>query len=327
MAGEADEDGAQVPQDEDALKPVLVEVPEIAELEAAEAAKGIDDKPLKASDDGAQALREQLQAKDAQIAQANHRAAEADARTREAIRIAQDRDAVARNAHAQTQEAQYDTLTNGLGQAQAEEEAASRELQAAKEAQDYAAEVVAQRKMNRAQGRIQSFEGAIGQLANDRQQQQAWAEQQARQPQQQRQQQQPVQLSPEQIAAEIDADPQLIPAEKAWLKKHPEARMNKDKHDLLRAAYNITVARGFARGSDAYIRTLDEAMGYSTEKPRSRGGAVSAPASSRASSGNGTRMVPVTRAEQDLAQALGLSTQTWANSKAKLADDPDSLTN
>lgn len=282
--------------------------------------------------DPVQALTEQLEA--SKQAQELDRAAriQAEQRADEALRFAQDRDMRARQAYDASQDAQYSTLQNALQAAQTERDAARARAKAAKETGDYDAEIEAHEILGRASYEIKQYEVSIAQLGEQRRQEAEWAEQQRRNPQPQGQPQQQRQFSPQEIAASIDADQNLLPTEKSLLKQYPQWRTDPKMQRRLQTAYDITIDRQQARGTSAYIDTIKEIMGVKTEQRQVGAGGVSAPVSRDAPTISGKQVHPnrvvLTKADQEIASALGIDLskkeerEAYARNKRARANEP-----
>lgn len=280
-----DKDLAAVPLDE----PVLVE------LEPAGAGPAVDvdpdepEPPVRAKrepedDDGAAALERQLAAaKEAERA-ANQRALQAEA---EAERLK------ARGA-----DAEKELLANELASAQAEEAAAQAELEKAFEIGDAKAMAAAQAKIGRAAAKIVNMEGAVAAQADD-------AKTQANAP-------------AVDIVTAIDRDPKLMPAEKEWLKAHPEVLTDPMTNRELDVAYSRALREGHKRGTPAYFNYLNEFLGYETARKGDDGGTVlaAAPVSRDERSSTGRRITPtqvhLTPRQREMAALTGVSDAEYA---------------
>lgn len=277
-----DKDLAAVPLDE----PVLVE------LEPADAGPAVEVDPepepparpkREPDDDGAAALERQLAAaKEAERA-ANQRALQAEA---EAERLK------ARGA-----DTEKELLANELASAQAEEAAAQAELEKAFEIGDAKAMAAAQAKIGRAAAKIVNMEGAVAAREDDAKTQAAPAVD---------------------IMTAIDRDPKLMPAEKEWLKAHPEVLTDAMTNRELDVAYSRALREGHKRGTPAYFNYLNEFLGYETARKSDDGGTVlaAAPVSRDERSSTGRRITPtqvhLTPRQREMAALTGVSDAEYA---------------
>lgn len=232
-----DEEIAAVPYDQ----PVLVDLGTEDDIPPAEEPKPPEVKAKEATDDGVNVLKEQMKALEEATKRANDRATAAE---QEVIRARQERE-TAIKSQARTEE---DAIQSGLTAAQAEQESATAALKAAFEAGDSDALAKAQARIGRAAADIREFERSAALLA----------ERKEAQPEPSRQQYQ----APQDINAAIDANPQFLPTERDWLKKHPEALMDASRNKELEVAYIKATRKGLSRGTPDYFKFLETEMGY-----------------------------------------------------------------
>src|ERR1700742_4582085 len=190
-----DEEAASIPLDQ----PILVELPGGVIDEPK------DDKADKAAktdqvDPDAKRLQEQLEA-----SHAAQRAA--DARAEKAEREAAESRRIAAEETTRRHSLEGDVITGGLAAAQAELAAAEQELERAGEAGDFKAMAKAQSRIGRASAQVVNLESGAAEIAERKK---APVQEQARQ-------------APQDPVEAIRSNPNLMPAEKAWLEKHPEA--------------------------------------------------------------------------------------------------------
>lgn len=289
---------AAIPLDE----PVLVELepaPSGAADTGAKAADAEDDR----EDDGSEGLKEQLAA--------SQEAAKRDREAREtAEREARAARAEADELRSSNTDNEKELLTSSLASAQAEEASAQAEFEKAYDLGDAKAMAAAQGKIGRAAAKVVNFEGAIAQFDEK-----------------------PAKKAEEKvdIITAIDRDPNLQPAERDWLKEHPETLTNDRLNRKLSVAYDEAVSKGHKRGSDAYFKFLDKFMGYAKADPKPRdedveddsaGGDVAAPVS-RESRGVGGRpnqntRITLTPTERELARSMNLTDVEYARGKVQL---------
>lgn len=306
---------------------ILVEVGETTlEGDPVVAVDAVEDTPK----EGAAALAEQLEAARFAETQARQERDEARAQAAEALRIAQDRDMRARQEYAAREDAQHATLQTGLHAAQSEREAARQKLKIAQETGDYDAAADATEQLGRVAYEIKQYEIGIAQVSEQRRQEAEYAEYQRRNPQ--RQQQQPRQFSPQEITEAIDSDTNLMPLEKAWMKKHPNDRVDPKRQQLLQIACQRAAEDGHARNTPGYLKRVDDIMGYRDNQRTSSPGAVSAPVSRDAPTLSGRQAqgnrVVLTKGDQEIATALGIDLtnkeerERYARNKRNRANEP-----
>lgn len=289
-------------KDEAELARVPLEEPVLVELEPAgtgadvAAAKPEDDDepPARDDDTGAEDIAAQLRA--AQDATAAER------RAREAA------EAEAARLRAVSVDTEKELLTSSLEKAQNERDAAKAAYKQAYEAGDPDAMADANDKIGRAAAQIVHFEGAIANFGE--------GERPA-----------PKQDAPVDVLTAIDRDPQLLPSEKEWLKKHPETLVQGSALNAeLTVAHNRALAAGHARGTDAYFKSVDKFLGFDKSSGRSdnqeRAPAVAAPVSRDSRSFGGQPLKPsqiqLTPEERQMARNLGQSETTYARNKLLL---------
>lgn len=245
------------------------------------------------------------------------RAQEAAAREQELRKQYEDQGRNFRTVVDQRGKAELDAINNGIAAAQAEADAATQELTAYGETQDWGGIAKAQAKMSRAQTRLVQLEDAKVNF-------EARLEEVKRLQQQPQQQQygDPV----EQHIAQMQG---VNEAQKSWLRSHPETISDPEKNSYLRAAHYQSQRKNLVAGSDAYFQFLEEQLGYRTptqaeeseqELPPQN---VSAPPSREAPSASGrttpTR-VTLTAEERQIAAASGITEIEYAKNKLKLME-------
>lgn len=291
-----DEEIAAIPLDQ----PILVELPggviDVDEEGGIVADKSTGKTKEPEAVDGAKVLQEQLEA--------SHRAHEAErARADKAERDATDARKLAAEAGKRTAALEGDVITGGLAAAQAEVVSAKQALQTAGEAGDYKAMADAQERIARAAGKILNFEAGAAEIAER-------PKVEARQEQ--------VRQAPLDPIAAIDSNPNLLPAERQWLKDHPDAVIDMKRNNELGVAYERAVKQGLTRGTPAYFTYLNEFMGY--EKPandadNSRETNVSAPPSRQERGGDGrpsANRITLSPEQREIAKSMGVTDIEYA---------------
>lgn len=294
-----DEELKAVPGDQ----PVLVQLPEFIETpEQAEVPekKKPDLKIVEKDDDPVKVLTEQMEAM--KTANAAEIAREREERRKSDLRADQaERDRLA--ALADKAETESDAVTSGLAAAQAEQVAAKAALKSAGEAGDWEAMGEAQARIARSASDIREFERAAAQIADDKK----------RAPAEQTNQRQ---LS---VNEAIDGNPQLLDAERVWLKAHPEAIIDPARNKELDVAYVRATREGLSRGTPAYFEYIEKFMGYKTaDKQQDDDMTVAAPPSrnDRGNDGKPTGgKIMLSPEERDLAKSMGVTDIEYARQK------------
>ena len=300
---EKQEDIDKVPADQ----PVEIEIKDDAPLvvdagdggtKAAEA-KPDDPKPEPQVDEGERLLRRQLEEANRQVAAEQRRAWEAEQRRQQA-------EVNARAGYQTAEQAQYEVILNAIQAAQAESLAAKQDYKQAVVNGDPDGQAEAQEKIATAAAKLVTLEDTRLTFEARVQQQRQ---------QQQIQQQQPRQ--PRNINEYIDMLPDLIPAERQWLKSHSDALTDQRKNVALQHHFWEAVqTRGHKRGSEGYFKYLEEALGY-REPPkvqRQRNPTVAAPVSRDAPSGVETspNRITLTPEQREAAKISGISDIEYA---------------
>ena len=298
-----DEEAAAIPLDQ----PILVELPG-GTVEGGETPEPKAKAKSEKVDKDAQRLQDQLEA-----ALSAQRASEE--RTAKAERDAVEARRLAVEADKRTSALEGDLITNGLTAAQNELAAAEAELERAGEAGDYKSMAKAQSRISRASAQIVSLESGAAEVAERKT---AAPERSA---------------APSDPMAAIDGNPNLLPAEKAWLKAHPDAVIDTRRNNELSVAYERAIKKGLVRGSTEYLDYLNDFMGYETQ--RNDGDRdVQAPPSrnDRGSDGRPTgNSIQLDPAERETAKRLGVSEVDYAKNKLRMQErmraDPERYPN
>lgn len=297
-----DEEIAAVPLGQ----PILVELPGgVSDL------SGDDDAGKKAEpvveDSGAKALQGQLEAM-----QAAQRAS--DARAEKAERDAAQARREAEEATQRATALEGDVITGGLSAAQAELAAAKRELVRSGESGDFEAQADAQARIGRASAQIVNLEGGAAEVAER-------IEKKPPQVQQHQERQ-----NPDPIAG-IDANPNLFPAEKAWLKAHPDSVTDTKRNNELGVGYERAMKQGLTRGTPDYFAFLEDFMGYaktSSDTNHDGSTSVQAPVSRQERGGDGRptgNKIQLDPEERMLASNMGISETEYARNKQRMQAD------
>lgn len=302
-AVKTDEEISHIPLDQ----PILVELPGgVADEEAPE-------KPGKTAKEptypGAKQLQEQLEA-----AQAAQRAS--DARAEKAERDAAQARREAAEATTRSHTLEGDIITGGLASAQAELAAAEAELERAGEAGDFKAMAKAQSRIGRASAQVVNLESGAAEIAE-------------RKPPVKEAVQEQVRQQPTDINVAIDTAPNLFPAEKVWLKAHPDAFMPGPRNNELSVGYERAIKQGLVRGTPAYFEYLEDFMGYA--KSDNQGStSVQAPPSRNDRDTEGrpsNSRVTLSPEQREMAKNLGVSEIEYAKNLVKFhaaqKADPD----
>lgn len=288
-----DEEARAVPLDQ----PILIELP----------GGTIEDEPedkktskVEPSDPDAKRLQEQLEAAQAAQRASDERASKFERDANERIAKAERE---AKEAHERTRALEGDVINGGLSAAQSERDAAMNEYIRAGEAGDLKAQAHAQSKIGRAEAKILNLESGAAEIA----------ERKTEPKQEQRQQLDPM--------AAIDANPNLLPSEKAWLKSHPDSVIDTRRNNELSVGYERAIKKGLVRGSADYLAFLDDFMGYASNN-EDRSTSVQAPPSrnERGNDGRPSNRITLTPEERDIAKSLGVSEIDYAKNKVRFEE-------
>lgn len=302
-AVKTDEEISHIPLDQ----PILVELPGGMENEEVPEVK--TGKTKEPTDPGAKQLQEQLEASQAAQRASDLRADKAERDATEARRLAAE-------ATARSHSLEGDIVTGGLAAAQAELVAAEQELERAGEAGDFKAMAKAQSRIGRASAQVVNLESGAAEIAERKPPKAEPVQEQTRQ-------------QPTDINVAIDTAPNLLPAEKTWLKAHPDAFMPGSRNNELSVGYERAIKQGLVRGTEAYFEYLEEFMGYA--KSDNQGStSVQAPPSRNDRDGDGrpsNTRITLSPEQREMAKNLGVSEIEYAKNLVKFQAaqkaDPD----
>lgn len=297
-----DEEIAAIPLDQ----PILVELPGgvIDDIDDTDDKGGKVEKTGKTEtvDNGAKVLQEQLEA--SQRAQESERA-----RADKAEREAADARKAAAEANKRTTTLETDVITGGLAAAQADVKSAKAAYKTAFEAGDADAMADAQERIGRGAAKVLNYEAGAAEIAERKEIPEVRQEQT-------RQITDPIQA--------VDSNPNLFPAEKEWLKSHPDAITDTKRNNELGVGYERALKKGLVRGTPDYFAFLNEFMGY--EKPATNDDDnqgridVSAPVTrtERDTSGKpSSNRVTLSPEQREMAKNLGVSELDYAKNLVK----------
>lgn len=297
-------------------EPVLIEL-DAAPSNSEPGGQEEDKTPVRAQDepDEVATLKEQIAA---HVTASAANQAKLDAVERErhaALRIADERTQELERVRSQAEQSEVDSITRGLAAAQAEQQSAQAELTRAFETGDGAAMGAAQAKIARAAATIVQYEQSAAQVASAK-------KTVIEQPQQQRQ---PVNDDP---MSTLDTNPAITPAERTWIKSHPEVWIDPRRNQELGVAYDRAIRAGHPRGTDGYFKFLNEFMGYAkTEQSddNERQINVAAPVSRETPSGGGPRTngskVTLSPEQREIARNMGISEIDYARGVLRLGEE------
>jgi hypothetical protein len=306
-----DEEIALIPLDQ----PILVELPGgvIANDPPEQENKTGKTSRVEPSDPDAKLLQQQLEAAQAAQQTERDRADKAERDAAEARRLAQE-------ATTRSQSLEGDIITGGLAAAQNELAAAEAELERAGEAGDFKAMAKAQTRIGRASAQVVSLESGAAEIAE-----------RVKTPEPR--QEQTRQQAPDPMAA-IDTNPNLLPAEKVWLKAHPDAVMDQRRNNELGVGYERAIKKGLVRGTPEYLSFLEDFMGYakSEQRDENNNGSIDVQAPpSRNERGNDGKVqgnrITLSPEQREIAKSMGVSEIEYARQVANFETarkaDPD----
>lgn len=286
-----------IPMDE----PVLVDLGDDEEvISAADVDAAQDEEPARkkpdAEDPAITALKAQIEQEKAAREDADKRVKiEAEARAKAESELAQGRGYIA--------DSEANAVAHALFSAQMQVTNAKAEIKAAFESGDSTALADAQERMGRATAEAREYERMKTDMA-----QRKPAEKQAQQ-------------QPRDVNEMIDAM-QVLPAERVWLKAHPEAVMDRSRNTELDAAYIKATRKGIVRGTPDYFKFLEREMGYSQENDMNdHSPQVSAPVTRNSPTGLRPNQVRLSPAQREMASMLSLSDKEYAEGVMQMEGD------
>lgn len=296
-----------IPLDE----PVLVDLGDDDEVVAASSDVEVvqDDEPVrKKPDEEPEAesviasLKSRIEEADAARAESDKRAnAESEARANAEAELAQGRSHIA--------DTEANAVAHGLFASQIQVTNAKAEIKAAFENGDATALADAQERLGRAAAEVRDYERLKTEMAQRKPAEKV----EPRQTQQQ----------PRDVNEMIDAM-QLLPAERTWLKAHPETLMDRSRNIELDAAYIKATRKGISRGTPDYFKFLETELGFSPENDMNdRNPQVSAPVTRNGSPSGGLRpnQVRLSPQQREMASMLGLSDKEYAEGVIQMEGD------
>lgn len=295
-----------IPLDE----PVLVDLGDDDEVVAAASDVEVvqDDEPVhKKPDEEPEAesviasLKSRIEEADAARNEADKRTkVEAEARAKAEAELAQGRSHIA--------DTEANAVAHGLFASQIQVTNAKAEIKAAFENGDATALADAQERLGRAAAEVRDYERLKTDMARK-----PVEKVEPRQTQQQ----------PRDVNEMIDAM-QLLPAERTWLKAHPETLMDRSRNIELDAAYIKATRKGISRGTPDYFKFLETELGFSPENDMNdRNTQVSAPVTRNGGSSGGLRpnQVRLSPQQREMASMLGLSDKEYAEGVIQMEGD------
>lgn len=267
---------------------IEVETPEIETPEVVEPPKPVD------PDEGIEALKANLDAATAKLAEANAGRAEAERRARDANKTASER-------AQETADTNLALVTNAIDGVKKDKETLKANYSAAAAAGDWDAAAEAQEGMAEAAAKLQTLEQ--GKVA---------LEAEAKAPKIQ-QVDDPVEV----LAL------QLSPRSATWVRSHPEYAREPRLYQKMLAAHNLAMTDDIEADSDAYFEAIETTLKMRKVPVVAPVGEVlseaaaprreTPPAAAPASRGNGTeRTVRLTSAQVEMAKATGLTNEEYA---------------
>lgn len=227
-------------------------------------------------------------------------------------------------------ESQLDTVTNALSAATSDKEQAENDFAAAWARGDGLAVAKAQSAIADAVNRINTLRAGEDELK-----------------QRAKERPQPAAAPASQnfdIEGYLASNQALLPAEREWLREHPEALASPANRQRMDVAFQDATARGIERGSDEYFDFFDERMGYAGGGARNGGDAVTpahqqrhvtpsrqmrvaAPASGGTISRSGRNValqpgqILLTPAQREAAKFSGVSELDYARGLARMVEE------
>jgi|GEM_PF-2659850 hypothetical protein len=274
------------------------------------------EEPEEGAEPAENSLAKQLEAAKQAEAAAKQRADAEAARAEAALRQARETEANLARERAGREQAEYDTVVNAIGAAQAELEKAESDYEAAAAAQDWKAAAAAQRRMSTAGARLVQLED--GKVAIE-----ARREEEKKRP------------DPPPQAHDFEAKIAALPEPaKTWLRARPEYMNDQDKNEQIGAAHNYVVkVQRKQAWTPEYFEALETHLGIRKSptvpdpepepQPQTRRSPpMSAPVSRDApnlSTGRPqSRTITLSPAQRDAARISGISETEYAKNLIRL---------
>lgn len=303
-AVKTDEEASATPLDQ----PILIELPggTIEDEPEDKPERKAKTSKVEPSDPDAKKLQEQLEAAQAAQRTSDERAAKSERDANERVARAEREAADARK---RTAALEGDVINGGLSASQSERDSAKAAFKSAFEAGDANAMADAQSRMGRAEAKILSFESGAAEIAERAETEKTQVRQE------------PVRQNVD-VNTAIDTAGNLLPAEKTWLKAHPDAFMPGPRNNELSVGYERAMKQGLVRGTDPYFEYLEEFMGYKSNQD-DRSISVQAPPS-RQERGNDGRpsgnRITLSPEQREIAKSLGVSEIEYAKNVIKFEE-------
>lgn len=232
----------------------------------------------------------------------------AERRAQEATQYAQRALQEAEHARSQTAETEFGSITHGLSAAEAEAEAGATEFARAMEAGDFAAAAKAQRRMSKAESRIERLEEIKANVERRREE-----------PREAPQYQQPT----DPVEAYVQGRTERTAG---WIREHRDFVVDPRKNAKLTAAHFDAVGEGLTPDTDAYFAHVETRLGLRSESngqepPKPRRQAPVAPVTSTSQGGVSGMQVSLSKGEQ-AAATDGTLTWTKYDHQRGLIKDP-----
>lgn len=271
---------------------------------------------LSEEEDASVAFQKQIEALKKSEQAAKDRAEQAVREREEAIKRAKDREAEVNKLRKETVESQVNEVASALAAAQAEADAAQRDIALAAEAGDFQAQSIAYRRLAKAETAIARLEDGKAEL-----------EERAKAP-----------SAPEPVTQDDLVEKSGLPFRaKEWLRQHPEYLTNNRKNAQIQAMHWTVVDEGHEPYSQEYFESLETHLGMrqsaaqqndveeDVQPTRRASAVVSAPVSREtpSSSGNGDRpgRITLSAAQKEAAKIAGISEAEYAKNVIRLRNE------
>lgn len=269
----------------------------------------IEPKPETLADSDDDALRKQLDELTKSEALVKQQLADARAREDETRRALQERDRALHVERGTREQAEFDSVLNAIGAAQAEADKAQADYEVALGAQDFRVAAEAQRRLSTATARMVQLEDAKGLWEQRREELR--------------------QAPPQRPAASsdpVDQMPSLSQRQRDWLKGHRDILTDPEKNARVGAAHYDAI-KLHPQDSDGYFTVLEEKLGYRQSQPdpqQRKGPPVSAPVSRDApslSTGRATSTrVELSAEQREHARISGVDDVTYAKNFQRMLE-------
>lgn len=237
----------------------------------------------------------------------------------EAERLIQERDREVTSSRARAEDAEYDSILNAIGAAEAEAEKAQQDMALASEAGDHKAIADANRRLARAESRLTQLSDGKVAIEQQKTAEAARIKAERENPKPTTNQKAPT------VEEYVDQLPNLLQSQREWLKTHPDTITNPRMNTRLQGAHFEAEDKGLRVGTKAYFEYLEDRLGITTREEEDEVDdktPVSAPPSRAATNPSTGRQsnnrITLTPEQREVARLSGIDELTYARQLQRL---------